>query len=321
MLYVLSNVMSFGFRVCFVHPGEGSLKSDEEFIPFVANGLGLTLKFSSRTAGVNIGKTDRFSISGGSFKTAEEASSVAEHVRVGLLQRAVTTRRGIDLGQQSLKSFAISTYGKQYLADLLKVHDVQPDHLGITVFRDNPRPKFIRMNMRGVVSVPAQTFLGQLSETIGRFSFVSTKAEVAAGIYAISHFVGRDPARFLLLFVSLETLFKPHSRSRTAQDHVRSLIEATKRASIPADEREAIASALSFQKHKSIGETGRDLAARCLGGETYNGLNAAAFFKQIYNLRNDVVHRGKINPGVIHAVLGETDRFVSDLIRQHCGER
>jgi hypothetical protein len=141
--------MSFRFRICFTVPGEGSLASDEEFISFVAKHIGCSMKLSSGNRGINIGKTDRFSVSGGPFETAESAQLAAEQVRVALLIRATRTRRGIDLGQQSLKRFGLFDSGKQYLADLLKVPIVKENHLGITVFQDNPMPQFFRMNVKG----------------------------------------------------------------------------------------------------------------------------------------------------------------------------
>lgn len=309
--------MSFGFRVCFILNGEGSLTSNEEFISFVALKQDIPLKLSSGTAGVSIGKTDRFSISGGSFDTAEDAQTVAEQVRVALLRRATAMRRGIDLGQQSLKSFGMSAYGKQYVADLLKVHAVQEDHLGITVFRDDPKPKFVRMNATGLVSSQAQALVDDLSAAVGRYKFATEESEIAAGIYAISHFVGRAPARFLLLFVSLEALFKPMPRSEAAQKHVQSLIETTKQAQVPTDEREAIASALTFLKSQSIAQTGRELAATLLEGQTFEGMDAATFFSHVYKMRNDIVHRAKIEPAAVDAILGEFDRFVSELISRY----
>jgi hypothetical protein len=96
-----------------------------------------------------------------------------------------------------------------------------------------------------------------LSAAIGRFEFATEQSEIAAGIYAISHFVGRPPARFLLLFVSLEALFKPMPRSEAAQNHVQSLIEITQRAQVSTDERDAIISALTFLKSKSIADRSR----------------------------------------------------------------
>lgn len=309
--------MSFGFRVCFILNGEGSLTANEEFISFVVLTKGIPLKFSSGTAGMCIGKSDRFSVSGGSFDSAEDAQATAEKVRIALLRRATSMRIGIDLGQQALKSFGMSEYGKKYVAELLKVHAVQEDHLGITVFRDDPRPKFVRMNASGIASSQAQTFVDDLASSIGRYEFATEQSEIAAGIYAISHFVGRAPARFLLLFVSLEALFKSTPLSAVAQCHVRSLIQATKQAQIPADERKAIASALTFLKHKSIAQTGRELAATFLQGQIYEGMAPTKFFSHVYKMRNDIVHRGKIIPATVHSILGEFDRFVSDLICRH----
>ena len=294
--------------------GEGSLTSDEEFISFVALKEEIPLKLSSGTSGVKIGKTDRFSISGGSFETAEDTQAAAEKVRVALLRRATTMRRGIDLGQQSLKSFGMSVYGKKYVAELLKVHAVQEDHLGVTVFRDDPKPKFVRMNATGLVSSQAQALVDDLSAAVGRYKFATEESEIAAGIYAISHFVGRAQARFLRLFVSLEALLKPTPRSEVAKKHVQTLIEATKQAIIPTDERDAIASALTFLKSRSIAQTGRELAATLLQGQTYEGMDAATFFSHVYKMRNDIVHRGRIKPGAVHSILGEFDRFVSELI-------
>lgn len=308
--------MSFGFRVCFTLNGEGSLTSEKESISFVALKDNIPLKLSSGVAGMSLGKTDRFSISGGSFNTAENAQAAAEKVRVALLRRATAMRRGIDLGQQSLKSFRMSAHGKQYVAEMLKVHAVREDHLGITVFRDDPKPKFVRMNATGLVSSQAQALVDDLSTVVGRYKFATDESEIAAGIYAISHFVGRAPARFLLLFVSLEALFKPKLRSESAQRHVQALIEATQQAQLPTDEREAIASALTFLKSRSIAQTGRELAATLLEGQIFEGMDAATFFSHTYKMRNDIVHRGKIEASAVHSILGEFDRFVSELINR-----
>jgi hypothetical protein len=126
--------MGFDFRVCFRLLAEGSLSSDDESLSFEAHRLGLTLKLSSGTKGVSIGKNDRLSISGGPFETAEEAQAVAEKIRIALLRIAIVTHRGIDLGQHRTRSFMISDLGKQFFAEQLKVPSVLEDHLGITVY-------------------------------------------------------------------------------------------------------------------------------------------------------------------------------------------
>jgi hypothetical protein len=174
--------------------------------------------------------------------------------------------------------------------------------------------------MKGIVSSSAQMLVEELSESIGKQRFVSAKAEVATGIYAISYFVGRATARFLLLFVSLETLFEPVERADDVQKHVQSLIEATQQAKIPRDERDSIASALTFLKAKSIAQTGRDLAGKLLVGKKYESMDPVVFFSHIYKIRNNMVHQGKIDPQALHAILGEVDRFVADLLQHHCVE-
>src|SRR5688500_15941113 len=90
---------------------------------------------------------------------------------------------------------------------------VQEDHLGITIYSDNPRPRFLGISMQGVVSMSASRLIDELITTIGKYTFKNTRAEIASGIYAFSHFVGRAPARFLVLFVCLEALFDAEPRS------------------------------------------------------------------------------------------------------------
>lgn len=132
--------------------------------------------------------------------------------------------------------------------------------------------------------------------------------------------MGGAPARFLLLFVSLESLFEPAPRSEEARNHVQSLIDATQQSPLEQKEKEAIGSILGSLKKRSINQTGRDLASRLLGEHKYDELEAEAFFSKIYKMRNKIVHEGEIDPAAIHSIVGEMDRFVSDLIRRHCVE-
>jgi hypothetical protein len=144
-------------------------------------------------------------------------------------------------------------------------------------------------------SSQAQVVADELSSSIGRFTIVSPRAEVASALYSITPFVGLPAAHFLLLFISLESLFAPKLRSDDAQAHVQSLLDSTQQARISPEDRVAICSSLSFLKAQSIAQTGRDLAASLLGGRTYQELQAPEFFSKVYGLRNDMVHRGTID--------------------------
>lgn len=306
--------MAYCFRVCFCEVGEGGITSDAESIEFVLKVTGLTLKFSSGSKGVAIGKNERFHISGGSFATADEAFLAAQQVWTALLRRSVVMRRGLDLGQHSLKSFGISEYGKQFIAARLKVDRVEPDHLGITIYSDDPKPTFVRMNAKGVVSSTAQSWVDDLAESVGRYSFNSASSDTATGIYAISHFVGRPVARFLLLFVSLEALFEPTLRSQKARAHIDCLIATTQASDLPEDERAAISSQLTFLRQASIAQTGQVIAKTRLIGKKYLDKDPEAFFQYAYRVRNGIVHSAVIDPTALQNLLGEMDRFVSDIL-------
>lgn len=306
--------MGYCFRVCFCGTGEGTITSDAEHIEFVVVATDYQLKFSSGSRGVPIGKNDRFSVSGGPFDSSEQAHTAAQHVRTALLRRAVLGRRGLDLGQHSLNSFGIYEDGKKLLAAQFKVERVEPDHLGITIYTDDPKPTFVRMNAKATVSSTAQTWVDDLSNSVGRYQFASPNGDTAASIYAISHFVGRPVARFLLLFVSLEALFVPVARSEEARAHVDRLIAETNSSDLRENEKMAIASQLSFLRQKSIAQTGREIASTRLSGQKYLDKDPEDFFRYAYSIRNDIVHSADIDPTTLQNLLGEMDRFVSDLV-------
>jgi hypothetical protein len=106
-------------------------------------------------------------------------------------------------------------------------------------------------------------------------------------------------------------------RSAEAQSHLQSLIDNTKKAQFEKAEREEIASQINFLENKSMHQTGKRLAPKLLE-QRYDGLEADAFFSKVYKMRNQIVHEGKIDPIAIHSVVGELDRFVSNIIRRHC---
>lgn len=314
--------MGYCFRVRFTVPSKGSFTTDEESIAFSVPYVHGGLKLSSATQGLSIGQSDRLTVSGGPFELPEQAETTAESVRAALLHRAVLMRRGIDLGQLSINSFSMSDYGKELLATNLKVAAVQEDHLGITIYSDNPKPHFLGLNAQGLVSYRAEKLVDELVDSIGRWSFKTKKAEISSGIYAFSHFVGRAPARFLILFVCLEALFDAGMRSDEAQVHVQNLIQQTLTSSLSTEEMNAIASSLSFLKQKSIHQTGRELAAALLPGKRYRSMLPNDFFSYLYKIRNKMVHKGSIDPEQVHDLLGDFDQFISDmLLTQHVETR
>lgn len=306
--------MTYAFRVCFRLTGVGTLTSTQEFVEFMSSVDGRALKLSSGTRNVPIGDNDHYSVSGIAFETPEAAHQTAESVRHALLLHSARKRCGLDLGQNSLRGFGISAYGKELAAKELGAERVLEDHLGTTVYLLEPKPTFLRINMTGTVSRPVESLIADLTSTVGAVRFPTSKAETAAGIYALSHFVGRAPARFLLLFIALEALFEPEARSAQACEHVDSLVKVTKEANLAQEEKKSILSTLSFLRQGSIAATGRQLATAALGDQTYDNISPGDFFAKIYKVRNDLVHRGFIDAESLHLFVGEVDRFVADIV-------
>jgi hypothetical protein len=306
--------VSYAFRVVFRLTSDGVLSSKEEFLEFRAERDGSSLRLSAGTKGSSIDNSDRFSVSGRDFAAYGEAERAAECVRHSLLLYAARTRTGVDLGQNSLRAFRMSAYGKALVAEHVGAERVLEDHLGITVYEAEPRPAFVRMNISGKASRPAQALTSDLAASVGKLRFASRKAETAAGVYALSHFVGEAPARFLLLFIALEALLEPSPRSAKVQAHIDVLLGSTNGADLDQEERHAISSSLSFLRTHSISATGRRLAVEALGDRQYDSLRPDAFFAKIYRVRNDLVHRGVMDPEQLHVLVGEVDRFVADIV-------
>jgi hypothetical protein len=59
------------------------------------------------------------------------------------------------------------------------------------------------------------------------------------------------------------------------------------------------------------------MASELLGNETYNGLRADDFFSRLYRTRNDLVHRGVVDREELHVLVGEADRYVSNILQRH----
>jgi len=297
--------------------GAGTLVSPHQSIQFISS-IGLELKLGSGTKNVPITENDRYSISGHGFETSDVALQAAEAVRHSLLLYSARTRCGLDLGQNSLRGLHISEYGKSLIAKELGAQTILEDHLGITVYLQKPQPTFIRMSMTGIASRTADALIADVASTAGAMRFATLKAETAAAIYALSHFVLIAPARFLLLFIALEALFDPEARSAQVCKHIDRLMKLTCEAELSPEEKDSIRSNLSFLRKESIATTGRKLAATALGSQKYDDKSPDEFFVKIYKIRNDLVHRGLIDSKALHALIGEVDRFVADIVLSRC---
>lgn len=233
-----------------------------------------------------------------------------------MLMWAARNRVGVNIGQRSVPSFTLTEHGRRMFSKQLGA-PVLEDYLGITVFKAVPTPRFVRCEGKAVLRKSTEAFIEDVAASYGKRRFSSPKSEVATELYAASHFEASPSARFLALFVSLEALLAPLPRSKTAQEHIEMIIETTKVADIPSDEKQSLVGALAGLKNESIAQTARRIASKLLGNETYGGVPADQFFSKLYRVRNNFVHRGIVDQKELHVLVGEMDRFVSNILQHH----
>lgn len=308
--------MAYKFRLCFLLSGEGTFTGDHEQLEFSTGQSAKPFKLTALDGEKTMKSSSRFSLSGGPFETTDEAMASAEAARTALLMWASRNRVGVNVGQHSIRGFALSDYGRQMFSEQIG-SPVLEDHLGITIFEAEPTPRFLRFHAKGVVGKSTEAFIENIVDSYGKLSFSSPKAELAAELYAASHFESSPSARFLALFMSLEVLMAPLPRSELAQRHIERIVEATKSADIPADDKQSLVGALAWLKNQSIAQTGRRMANELLGNNIYHSLRSDDFFTKLYRTRNDLVHRGVVDGKELHVLVGEADRFISDMLQRH----
>lgn len=309
--------MGYKFRLCFQLRKDCSFTGDEESVEFLTrNGESLTLVATDKEK--KLGSSKRFVLGSRAYNTVEEATKAGEAARVALLYYAITDRVGIDFGKYE-PAGGLTKAGKEMFSAQLGA-PVLNDRLGLTVFEAESNPRFIRIPATFSVGKSTQAFVDTVSDAYRRYVLVSPRAEVAIELFTISYFESTPSARFLSLYMSLETLLEPLPRSAEAQEHVNALIEITRSAKVPEEDKQSLLGALGWLNKESIAQTGRKVADKLLGGNLYDSLPPGQFFAKIYRMRNDLVHRGVADRNELARVVGELGRFVGDILRHQFNE-
>lgn len=304
--------MEYKFRFCFEFAHKGTFTGDGEVIEFSANGKCDQLMLSAVDGEKKFCISSRFSLSGDPYSTKEEAKIAAEHAKLAVIKYSINQRVGIDIGNNKLPG-GLTNEGKEMLS---KQHGapVLDDRLGATIFEAKPTPLFFRYKMNGVVGKSTEAFVENIKNSFKQYSFISKKSELASELFVMSHLETTTRARFLAIFMSLEALFDPIKRVMSTRAHVDKLISITKHADLVQSDKDSLQGALSWLKNESIAQTGKRIAVEYLGGNEYYALDPESFFKKIYELRNGLIHRGATNMAELHSIIGEFERFVSDVL-------
>jgi hypothetical protein len=252
---------------------------------------------------------------GEGFATAGEAAEAGRHVKNAVMWWSATQRVGVDVGTDStsvvVTQTAIDQFREQGIRVLNEVH-------GLQVYREDPElpTKFVWSTVRADVSKSVEDFRQNFREIFDLGLEFTERESLAFELYGLSHFEAAERARFLTLINAIESVCEPRMRSPKAVNHVDNLIELTCDSDLAKGEVESLVSSLQWLRKEAISKTGRDFAARVLGAKRYDGKVAKQFFQHCYDVRSDIVHRGKPSDDTVllRNLIGELDRFVADLL-------
>ena len=302
----------FHFRLRFHLPGHQRIGVDGHELPLVSKGA-RSVKLRPFDKGTPVEKADRLVLEGGPFPTEEAAIVAGRAARTGLMCLTVKHRIGMDLGDDRA-SGGMSAFLKRRLAVEQGVTVLNNVH-GIMVYDGADAPKFASASgaLTGVYApeVLAATF---------RHAFAAgvrppERVETSVALFSASFFAGNPSGRFLLLVMAIEALLQPVKRSEATRDHIQGLINETRQADLPPDEKASFMGTLQYLKRESINQAGRRLARSLPEGPRYDGETAEKFFTRCYGLRSRLVHDGKVE--TLSGTVAPLSDFVADLLIRH----
>lgn len=304
----------YEFRLRFHLPGRDHINSEAEELLVLQDGAGATVRLRSGARGSAIKDHSRASLLGGPYSSAADAHAAAERTKRALLIWAVRNRVGIDLGGRRPRG-VITTAGRQWLEERIG-GPVRADVHGIEVYEHVDGLVFAALNAEASIGKAAAAFVEQVAAAIATPVPLSAKQELAGEILSASYFDASDRSRFVTLITAVEALLDPQPRPAAAQQVVARMMQVVQEGGADEGTRAAMFGSLQRLKRESIGQAGRALADRLLGGKVYEGQPPARFFTTCYELRSSILHLGKAPVGIddFPSVCAVAHAFVSDLL-------
>jgi hypothetical protein len=183
----------------------------------------------------------------------------------------------------------------------------------LNVFDEDPWPRFVRVGpVSAVVGRSFAVVLGAIKAAAERDLRVPEQEALAYNLFSASFSQPQEDARFMMLMMAAETLINLQPRAPEVQAHVDDLMALTRKADLPANERQSILGTLKWLYDESINQGGRRLAER-LGNRRYADESPERFFTSCYSIRSGLVHGNHPRPSVDGRVAA-LETFVADLL-------
>ena len=257
----------YDFRIRFHFSGGNHINSEAERLLVLQESGGATIRLFSGVRGSAIKDHSRASLIGGPYPSAADAQAAAERTKRALLIWAVRNRVGIDLGGRQPRS-VITVAGLELLEKQIG-GPVRADIHGIDVYEHIAGLSFVALDADASIGKAAAAFVEEVAAGAATPVFLNAKQELAGEILSASYFDASDRSRFVTLITAVEALLDPQPKPAAAQHVVARMIQIVGEGELDEGQRAAMFGSLERLKRESIGQAGRALAERLLGGKVY----------------------------------------------------
>jgi hypothetical protein len=253
---------------------------------------GKRIRMRSGATGRSIGEGAQVAVIGGPFASRKQARDAAEKAKRALLCWATEHRVGIDFGDGKQRSGAT----KAYLAILQKQYGcpVRNDIHGVDIYEHAAKPIFVSVRGKATVGKDPRKLVDTFQREYLHTRHLTEKQVLASEIYSSSFFDVSPRSRFITLVTAVEALLERTRRANEVEALLEEFKAKTEQSPIQQSTRDSIVRSLEQLKHESIGQAGRALANRLIPSDLFDGQSSADFFSHCYNLRSQILHRGKI---------------------------
>ncbi len=306
--------MTFSFRWRFVRADRTAINIPDPAWQAPNDG-GTSLHLRAADQGDSIAKAKNLAAIGDGFDSEDTARIAGLKLRDCLLVAFARERIGVDFGTRA-PAGGYTAEGLEWAATLHGVTGpVLNDVHGLTTFRTNPQPKFIRGEVSLKVLTSSDHFAHTLSAASKAAPALSAREHLAFELFNLSIFQSRAELRLMLLVMAIEALVETLPRPPAAQRHAKLLMWLTRwNPCLSEQDRESMLGQLQWLEDESIGQGGRRVVNGRVAGHLYGGIPAPRFFSQCYGIRSRLVHGKSPSHAQIADVLSELEFLVSDLL-------
>lgn len=298
----------YAFRIRFVLPDSIRLGIEDHRCD-----IALNVSLRAVSDDLPIKEVSRLALHGAGFDTQEQAEDEGTRWRDALEACFARIGVGVDFGERTAGGVATEA-GLQMLSEEHGFR-VLNDEPGLSTFAEEPTPRFVTVSAEGMKFPSTDRMIRAIATAYNLGPHHTPAESLAFDLYSASFFTTVADARFLMLMMAVETLLSPENRPPKVAAHVRSLIEQTEAADLPADEKVSLLGSMQWLRQESIGRAGRRLASS-LEGRAYMELPPTQFFSRCYETRSRLAHGAVPRPTFeeVNALAGPLELFVGHLL-------